>query len=62
MLVEKDMWDLIEIGPKPKLVPFWELKSKKNHMTGRTAIQIIKEGVSNDNFNNIIDIMDLQEM
>lgn len=62
MLVEKDVWDLIETGPRPEPAAFWEQKSKENRMAVGTATRIIKEGVSDDIFNNIIDITNPQEM
>lgn len=62
MLVEKDVWDLVETGPRPALVAFWEQRIKENRMAVGTATRIIKKGVSNDIFNNIIDITDPREM
>lgn len=64
MLIEKDVWDLIEIGPHEDPVALWEQekKIKENRMAIGTATRIIKEGVSDDIFNNIIDVTDPQEM
>lgn len=61
MLVEKDVWDLIKTGPRPVPPAIWEQRSKDNCMAVGTATRIIKEGVSDDIFNNIIGIMDLRE-
>lgn len=62
MLIEKDVWDLIEDGPRQPLAALWEQKIKENRMAVGIATRTIKEGVSDDIFNNIIDITDLQEM
>lgn len=64
MLIEKDVWDLIETGPRedPIALREREKKIKENQMAIGTATRIIKEGVSNDIFNNIIDVTDPQEM
>lgn len=59
MLIEKDVWDLVEVGPRQNR-PLAEIK--KNRMAVGTATRIIKEGVSDDIFNNIIDVTDPQEM
>lgn len=60
--MEKDVWDLIENGPRPEPAPFWEQRSKENRMAVGTATRLIREGVSDDIFNNIIDITDPREM
>ena len=62
MLIKKDVWDLIETGPRPEPLLFQQQKTKENRMAVRTATRIIKEGVSNDIFNNIINITDPKEM
>ena len=62
MLIEKDVWDLIETGPRPAPPPFQQQKTKENCMAVGTATRIIKEGVSDNIFNNIIDITDPKEM
>lgn len=62
ILIEKDVWDLVETGPRPAPATIWEQKTKENCMAMGTANRIIKEGVSNDIFNNIIDITDPKEM
>lgn len=62
MLVEKDIWDLIKTSPKPAPVRIWEQKIKKNRIAIGIVTQIIKEGISNNIFNNIIDITDPKEM
>lgn len=62
MLLEKDVWDLIETGPRPVPPAIWEQRNKENCMAVGTATRIIKEGVSDDIFNNIIGITDPREM
>ena len=62
MLIEKDVWDLIETGPRPEPALFQKQKTKENCMAVGTATRIIKEGVSNNIFNIIIDITDPKEM
>ncbi len=62
MLIEKDVWDLVETGPRPVPATIWEQKTKENRMAVGTATRIIKEGVSDDIFNNIIDVTDPKEM
>lgn len=64
MLIEKDVWDFIDISPRKPLTKLWEKdkKIKENRMAIGTATRIIKEGVSDNIFNNIIDIMDPKEM
>lgn len=64
MLIEKDVWDFIDISPRKPLTELWEKdkKIKENRMAIGTATRIIKEGVSDNIFNNIIDIMDPKEM
>ena len=62
MLIEKDIWDLVEMGPRPNPATIWEQKTKENRMAAGTATRIIKEGISDNIFNNIIDITDLKEM
>lgn len=62
MLVEKNIWNLIKTGPKPASVRIWEQKIKENWIAIGTVTQIIKEGISNNIFNNIIDITDPKEM
>lgn len=41
---------------------FQEQKNQKNYMAVKTAIRIIKKGVSNDIFNNITDIINFKEI
>lgn len=62
MLIEKDVWDLVETGPRPAQATIGEQKTKENRMAIGTATRIIKEGVSDNIFNNIIDITDPKEM
>lgn len=62
MIVKKNVWDLIETGSKPASARIWEQKIKKNQMAVRTATQIIKEGVSDNIFNHIINITNSKEM
>lgn len=62
ILIKKDVWSLVETGPRPNLAIIWEQKTKKNRIAIRTLTRIIKKGVNNDIFNNIINITDLKEM
>lgn len=62
ILIKKDVWDLVEIRPKPNLATIQKQKTKENQRAIGMATQIIKKGVSNDIFNNIIDITDSKEM
>lgn len=64
MLIEKDVWDLIEDSPRQPPTALWEReqKIKENCMAIGIATRIIKEVVSNDIFNNIINITNPQEM
>lgn len=64
MLIKKDVWDFIKVGPQEDSLALLARKKKikKNWMVVKTATQIIKECVSNDIFNNIIDVTNLQEI
>ena len=65
MLIEKDVWDLVEIGPRPlqqNASRLWDHKEKKDKITVGTASCIIRKGVSDDFFNNIINIDNPQAM
>lgn len=62
MLIEKDVWDLVEIRPRPVLTTIWEQKTKENRMAMRKVTQIIKKGISDNIFNNIIDVTDPKEI
>ena len=64
MLIEKDVWDLIEESPRQPPTVLWEReqKIKENRIAIGIATRIIKEGISDDILNNIIDITDPQEM
>lgn len=55
---------LIKKGSQQPPTAFWERKQKikENKMAIGIATQIIKKGVSDDIFNNIIDIINPQEM
>ena len=46
----------------PAPVKIWKQKIKENWMVMGIAIQIIKESISNDIFNNIINITNLKKM
>ena len=61
MLVQKNVWDFIEIRPQEPLTVIWEYKKKikENQMVVDITTWIIKEGIRNDIFNNIIDIANL---
>lgn len=59
MLIEKDVWDLVERGlppQQPNASTLFDHKVKENRIAVGTAGHIIRKGVSNDLFNNIIDI------
>ncbi len=65
MLIEKDVWDLIETGPRPQqpnTSTLFDHKVKEDRIAIGTAGRIIREGLSDDIFNNIIDIDDPQAM
>ena len=65
MLIEKDVWDLVEIGPWPlpqNASRLWDHKKKEDWIAVGTADLIIREGVSDDLFNNIITIDNPQAM
>lgn len=61
ILIEKDIWDLIETGPRRTKAIIWEQKTKKNCIAIKTVIKIIKKDINNNIFNNIIDITDLKK-
>lgn len=57
--------DLVEIGPQPQqpnASTLFDHKVKEDRIAVGTAGRIIREGVSDDLFNNIIDIDDPQAM
>ena len=65
MLIEKDVWDLVETGPRPQqqnASALFDHKTKEDRIAIGTAGRIIREGLSDDLFNNIIDIDDPKEM
>ena len=65
MLIEKDVWDLVEIGPRPlqqNASRLWDYKEKEDRIAVGIVDCIIRKGVSEDLFNNIIDIVDPQAM
>lgn len=58
MLIEKNIWDLVEIGPQPYQLNasrLWDHKKKEDRIAVGITGRIIKEGVSKNFFNNIID-------
>lgn len=64
ILIEKDVCNLFKVGLQQDLNALWEQekKIKENRMAVGTATRIIKKSVSNDIFNNIIDMTDPKEM
>ena len=65
MLIEKDVWDLVKIDPWPlqqNASRLWDHKEKEDWIAVETAGRIIWKGVSDNLFNNIIDIDDPQAM
>ena len=63
ILIEKDVWDLVETGSRPlqqNISKLWDYKEKEDRIAIETAGHIIKKDVSDNLFNNIIDINDLQ--
>ena len=60
MFIEKDVWDLIEISPReaPTTVCECERKIKENKLAINIAPWILKQDLSNNIFNNIINIID----
>lgn len=60
MPIEKDIWDIVSVGPRPIRAPgaLWDFKVKEDRMAIGTAIRIIQSGVNDDIFNNIIDLED----
>lgn len=65
MLIEKDVWDLVETDPRPikqNASTLFDHKVKEERIAIGAAGRIIREGLSNDLFNNVIDIDDPKEM
>lgn len=64
MLIEKDIWDLVLIGPCfiCKNLRIWAKKVKKDQIVVDITQQIIREDVSNQITFNIIDIKDLKQI
>lgn len=65
MLIENDVWDLVETGPRPQqpnASTLFDHRVKEDRIAVGTAGRIIREGLSDDLFNNIIDIDDPQAM
>lgn len=64
MLVSKDVWDLVSVGPRQLRNEgiLWDHKRKEDRMAIGIATEIIQGGVSDDLFNNIIDENDLQRI
>lgn len=57
MLISKDVWDLVSVGPRPIVNEgaLWDYQRKEDRMTIGIATEIIQGGFSDDLFNNIID-------
>lgn len=64
MLIEKNIWDLIDKSQHQPSIELWkkDKKIKENQITIGTVFWIIKEGVSNDIFNNIINHTDSKKI
>ena len=64
ILIEKDVWDLIEVGWQQSPDALWkqEKKIKENWMTIKIVMRIIKKKISNNIFNNIINVTNPQEI
>lgn len=64
MLIEKDVWDLIETGPRPVRdnPTLWGKEIKEDRMAVGIARRIIVEGVNNQIDFNIMDLEDLKDM
>ena len=65
MLIEKDIWDLVKTGLRPQqqnASAVFNHKTKEDQIAIGTTGRIIREGLSNDLFNNIINIDNLKEM
>ena len=57
MLISKDVWDLVSVGPRSIVNEgaLWDHRRKEDRMAIGIATEIIQGGVSDDLFNNIID-------
>ena len=64
MLIEKDVWDLISIGPRPprKNTGLLTKEIKEDRMAVGIAQSIIQEGVSNQIAFNIMDLKNPKKM
>lgn len=64
MPVEKDVWDLVSTGLRPKRQnpTLWAKEIKEDRMAVGIAQQIIREGVSDQIAFNIMDLKDPKEM
>lgn len=64
MLIEKDVWDLIETGPRPARdnPSLWGKEIKEDRMAVGIACRIIVEGVNNQIAFNIMDLEDPKDM
>lgn len=63
-LLEQDIWDFIDISLCKPSTKLWKKEKiiKENRMAIETATRIIKEGVNNNIFNNIINITNPKNM
>lgn len=64
MLMEKDVWDLVSIRPRPqcKNPRLWAKDVKEDCIVVGIAQQIIRESISDEITFNIIDLEDPKEM
>lgn len=64
MLIEKDVWDLVLIEPRPqcKNPGLWSKEIKEDCMAVGIVQRIIKESVSNQIAFNIMDLKDPKEI
>lgn len=62
MLEEKDVWDIVEEGPRRNICFDETIKGNQMAMAIAANIKIIKEGVSDDLYTNIIDKREPHEM
>ena len=64
MLISKDVWDLVSVGPRPIINEgaLWDYRRKEDRMAIGKATEIIQERVSDDLFNKIIDEDDSKVM
>lgn len=64
MMIEKDVWDLISVGPRPPIEnpALFGKEAKENRMAVGIAQRIITDGISDQIAVNIMDLEDPKEM